>query len=241
MPDPFDQTSLLCDRFYELIDPLGRDQKGRPIVRPGQLVLAHHVYPPAEPYIVSVEGHDPRDSSKTSYVIRKLDPQRPPPTHFPIKELELRADENYYILLGKMRPAVVLQMVHSTWANQLYPAPYVLVAPAFTFKPRHDQAFRCRVAALEFPHLFYLPAQPGGVTEPSVLRFEFIQPVALAGIRPLFFDGAKKQGVLSETAWAILLHHFVKFACGRPLDEELEQTLRAYQDLVLEALRHAGA
>jgi hypothetical protein len=105
LPDPFDQTSLLCDHFYELIDPLGRDQKGRP----------------------------------------------------------------------------------------------------------------------------------------SVLRFEFIQPVALAGIRPLFFDGGKKQGVLSEAAWAILLHHFVKFACGRPLDEELEQTLRAYQDLVLEALRHAGA
>lgn len=97
------------------------------------------------------------------------------------------------------------------------------------------------MAALEFPHLFYLPAQPGGVPEPSVLRFEFIQPVALAGIRPLFFDGGKKQAVLSETAWAILLHHFVKFACGRPLDEELEQTLRAYQDLVLEALRHAGA
>lgn len=241
MPDPFDQTSLLCDHFYELIHPLGRDHKGRPLVRLGQLIIAHQVYPPADPYIVYVERYDPRDETKASYVIRKLDTQRPPPTHFPIKELGLRADENYYILHGKMRPAVVLQTIQSTWANQLYPEPYVLVAPAFTFKPRHDLAFRYRVAALEFPHLFYLPAQHGGVGEPSVLRFEFIQPVALAGIRPLLFDGAKKQGVLSETAWAMLLHHLVKFTSGRPLDDELEQTLRAYQDLVLQALRQAGA
>jgi hypothetical protein len=56
----------------------------------------------------------------------------------------------------------------------------------------------------------------------------------------MLFDGANKQAVLSETAWAMLLHHLVKFASGRPLDEELEQTIRAYQDLVLQALRQTG-
>lgn len=139
-----------------------------------------------------------------------------------------------------MRPAVVLQSVQSTWANQIHPEPYALVAPAFTFKPRHDAAFRYRVPALDFPPLFYLPAQHGGVAEPSVLRFEFIQPVALAGITPLFFDGARKQSALSQTAWAVLVHQLVKFFCQRSLDEKLEHTLRAYHDLVLEALRQAA-
>jgi hypothetical protein len=236
LPDQFDQTGLLCDPFYQPADPLGRDSKGRPIVRPGQLISAHQVYPPRDPYIVQVRGYDPRDESKTSYVIRRLDLQRPPDTHFPIKELELHADESYYILLGKRRPAVVLQTVSSIWLNKLYPDPYVWVAPAFTFKPRHEEEYRYRVAAMEFPHLFYLPAQAGGLTEPSVLRFEFIQPVALAGVQPIFVQGAK-QSFLSETAWTILLHQLVKFSAGKPLDEILEETLRAYQALVLEQYR----
>lgn len=232
MPDQFDQTGLLCDPFYQPAEPLGQDSKGRPIVRPAQLIWAHQVYPAKYPYIVQVQGYDPRDESKTSYVIQKLDPQRPPATHFPIKELELHADENYYVLLGKRRPAVVLQTVSSVWLNKLYPDPYVWVAPAFTFKPRHGDEYRYRVAAMEFTHLFYLPAQPGGLTEPSVLRFEFIQPVALSGVQPIFVQGGK-QSFLSDTAWTILLHQLVKFATGRPLGEKLEETLRAYQALVL--------
>jgi hypothetical protein len=240
LPDDFDQTALLCDPFYQPVAPLGRDSKGRPIVRPGQLIWAHQVYPPKDPYIVHVQGYDLRDDSKTSYVIRKLDPQRPPGTHFPIKELELRADENYYILLGKNRPAVVVQTVSSISQNNLYPEPYVWVAPAFSFKPRHEAEFRYRVAAMEFPHLFYLPSHVGGLSQPSVLRFEFIQPVALAGVQPLFTSDGK-QSALSETAWAIMLHQLVKFATGKPLDEGLEETIQAYQSLVLEEYRKGQA
>jgi len=51
--------NMLLDHVYFETEPMGRDQKGRPAVRPGQLVCAHQVYPPSEPYIVSVEGHDP--------------------------------------------------------------------------------------------------------------------------------------------------------------------------------------
>jgi len=235
LPNEFDQTSLLCDPFYQPKEPLGLDSKGRPVVRKGQLIWAHQVYPPTEPYIVHVQGFDPRDESKSNYVIRRLDAQRPGGTHFPIKELELRADENYYILFGKRRPAVVLQTVSSIWGNKLYPEPYVLVAPAFTFKQRHDPEFRYRVVAMDFPHLFYLPAQAGGLTEPSVLRFELIQPVALAGVVPFLIHGTK-QRVLADTAWAILVHRLVKFVSGKVLDAGLEETLAEYRSLVLEAL-----
>jgi hypothetical protein len=68
---------------------------------------------------------------------------------------------------------------------------------------------------MEFPRFFYLPAQVGGLTEPSVLRFEFIQPVALSGVQPIFVQ-ATKQSFLSDAAWTILLHQLVKFTSGKP-------------------------
>jgi hypothetical protein len=142
LADPFYQTSLLFHPFYEPTEPLGRDSAGHPMVRPGQLIWAHQVYPPRHPYIVQVQGYDPRDLSKTSYVIRKMDPEKPPASHFPIKELELRSDENYCIMLGKRRPAVVLQTVSSIWLNKFYPEPYVWVVLAFTFKPKFSSVAR---------------------------------------------------------------------------------------------------
>jgi hypothetical protein len=45
-------------------------------------------------------------------------------------------------LLGKKRPAVVVQTVSSHWLNKLHPEPYLWVAPAFSFKPRHEAEFR---------------------------------------------------------------------------------------------------
>jgi hypothetical protein len=90
------------------------------------------------------------------------------------------------------------------------------------------------VAALEFPHFFYLPGQTGGLGESSVLRFEFIQPVALSGVEPIFMG--TKQSFLSETAWAILLHQLVKFTSGKPLDDHLEEAVQAYRQLLLEQM-----
>jgi hypothetical protein len=89
---------------------------------------------------------------------------------------------------------------------------------------------------MDFPHLFYLPEQTGGLTESSVLRFELIQPVALAGIQPLLLPGIK-QSTLSDPAWTILVHQLVKFASGKVLDEGLEETVQAYRALVLEGYR----
>ena len=233
MPDPLDQTGLLCEAFYELREPLGRSPKGHPIVQPGQLALAHQVSPESHPLIVEVKGYDPRDETLTSYVVKRHDPDNPPKSHFPIKELNLRSDESLYLMRGKLRPAIVLQTVSTDFYNISNPEPYVWVAPCFTFKDKHKPSYRCRVAALELPHLFYLQAHHHGCKEPSVLRFEHIQPVAAAAVQPTFIDG--KQSFLSETAWAILQHQLHKFITGKLLDEDIEETLQAYRKLIAEA------
>ena len=85
MAESLDQTGLLCDPFYETRPPLGRDNKGNPRVLPGQLILAHQVYPPAKPMIIEVQGYDPRDVSKNSYIFKKYDPANPTAKSLPGK------------------------------------------------------------------------------------------------------------------------------------------------------------
>ena len=84
--------------------------------------------------IIEVQGYDPRDASKNSYVFKKYDPANPPPNHFPVKELNLRSDENLYVMQGKLRPAVVLQIITTDYYNLQNPEPYVWVAPCSLLK-----------------------------------------------------------------------------------------------------------
>jgi hypothetical protein len=233
--EAIDQSSLLCDPFYQLMKPLGKDSKGRLIVTPGQLIWAHQIYAPEQPRIIDIQGYDPRDPSKATYTVKALPPGTVTGTHFPIKELGLRADENYYVLHGKKRPAVVLQTVSTSWGNKLYPEPYALVAPAFTFKPRHDHDFAYRIMAMDYPHLFYMPSHAHGLTEAGVLRFEHVQAIPLAAVEPVV-KASQKLSLLSDDAWAILQHQFCKFMTGRSLDDDLETTVRAYHDLLIAAI-----
>jgi len=235
----FDHTELLCDRFYELVDPLGKDPKGRVRVRPGQLIRAQFYYPPTEPYIMEVLGCDPRDETRSQYVIKRLNPGESVTRHVPIKELGLRSDENYSILLAKKRPAVVLQTIESRWLNKLYAEPYVVATPCFTFKPRHDAEYQCNVMAMQYPNLFPVPGKPPGLSKPAVLRFELTQPLPLAATEPFIRKekGKNKHVVLSDRAWALLLHQFFKFTSGKSLDAELEDTIDAYGELVLDEFK----
>jgi hypothetical protein len=233
MPDPLDQAALLCDPFYVTQAPLGRSRKGHPIVKPGQLVWAHQVYPTRQPYIVDCTGYDPRDSTNNTYAIRRLTDDNSG-THFPIKELDLRADENLYIMYGKKRPAIVLQTIETTFYNQSNPEPYVLVAPCFTFKDKHAPEFRARVAAFQYPHLFFLPGHPINGSNQGVVRFEHIQPVAAVGVEPRIYPGPK-QCFVSDDAWAVLQHRLSLFLNGKGLDSELEDDIRAYSECVMEA------
>jgi hypothetical protein len=128
---------------------------------------------------------------------------------------------------------VVLQTITTDYYNLQNPEPYVWVAPCFTFKEKHKQEYRCRIAAMQFPHLFYVPAHASGFAEEGVLRFEHIQPVAAEGVQPLFCSG--KQSFLTDTAWAVLQQRLHLFVTGNVLDQVMEETLQAYTACLLEA------
>lgn len=136
------------------------------------------------------------------------------------------------MMQGKLRPAVVPQTITTDYYNLQNPEPYVWVAPCFTFKEKHKQEYRCRIAAMQFPHLFYVPAHASGFAEEGVLRFEHIQPVAAEGVQPLFCSG--KQSFLTDTAWAVLQQRLHLFVTGNVLDQVMEETLQAYTACLLE-------
>jgi len=236
--DPLDQTALLCDPFYEARPGLGRSAKGHPVVQPGQIVWAHQVYPASRPFIIDIKGYDPRDASNNSYVVSQLDASTGP-IHFPIKELNLRSDENFYVMYGKKRPAIVLQTLATGFYNQRNPEPYMLVAPCFTFKDKHKPEYRARVAAMEFLNLFFLPARPPCFGDQGVIRFEHIQPLAASGVEPQM-TGGTNQCFLSDVAWAVLQHRLSLFLVGRGLDPGLDEDIKAYHDCILEAYRPAS-
>jgi hypothetical protein len=228
--DQVTHSALLCDWFYELKDLPGKGKGHVTNIVPGQLVLADLVYPNVPPWIAEVTGIEP--SATVTYKIRKLDPANPAPTHFPIRDMNLRADENLYLLKGKPRPGVVLQTVDTDFYNPRNPEPYASVIPCYTFKEKHTQEYRVRVAAFESLNLFYLPSAHEGIKEESILRFEHVQPIPMAGIRPVFIDG--KKSFLSDEAWTILQHWYHRFLTGRVLDHKLQEHIDAYRTLLLE-------
>jgi|ERR1017187_1778301 hypothetical protein len=233
--DPLDQTGLLADPFYELRDPLGRDvSSGLPILKPGQLVRTHLVIPSMTPQVLEVESYDPKNEAKATFKVANVSTSGAPSSHFPLKELTLQSDENLYVVRGKLRPGVVLQTIVTDFFNRTVPEPYVIVAPCFTFKIKHTPKYRAQVASMKYPHLFYLPAHPYGFVEQGVLRLELIQPAATRTTYP-FLTSGKKQQFLTSESWAILQHRLVRFAADAVLDAELEQTLKEYGEIVMEA------
>jgi hypothetical protein len=237
--DPLDQTGLLADPFYELRDPLGRDiSSGLPILKPGQLVRAHLVIPYAKPQVLELESFDPRNEAKATFKVANVSTSGPPTSHFPIKELALQSDENLYVVRGKLRPAIVLQAITTDFFSRELPEPYVIVAPCFTFKLKHTPKYRARIAAMKYPHLFYLPAHPYGFVQQGVFRFELIHAAATASTQPYLTSG-KKQQFLTKESWAILQHRLMLFMTGTVLDAGLEQTLKEYGEIVMQAYESA--
>jgi len=228
--DLVSHSALLCERFYNLKDLPGKGSSRFPPVIPGQIVLAHFVYHNTQPWVAEVIGVE---SASVSYKIKQFNALHPTKPHFPIKEMNLRADENIYLLKGKERPGVILQTIETDFHNALHPEPYATVIPLYTFKDRHDQPYRVRVAAFESPNLFYLPSAHEGIHEESVLRFEHTQPVTIAGLRPYFVDG--KGSFLTNEAWTLLQHWYHQFLTGRVLDVSLQDHIDAYRPLLLEA------
>ena len=90
-------SNLLCSNYYKFVDSSG-GSPNPPV--PGQIVVAHTVYPPTEPWILKVINYNAFDESKSQYQAKRY--HSDDRSHMPIAELGLRSDENYYLYKGKV-------------------------------------------------------------------------------------------------------------------------------------------
>jgi len=226
-------ANLLCQNFYKFIDPPA-DPTRRDII-PGQLVVAHNVYPTEQPWIIEVLHYHPTNESLCQYRVKRYSASEDR-SHMPIAELGLRMDENYYLYIGKERPLIVVREIRSRWLNPLHDEGLVACVPIFSFKPRHNEVFRLKSMGFCYPNLFYLPSDPNGCTEEGAARFELMQPIARRALHR-FLKGSPSQPVaLSDGAFALFINHLGRYLLEKNLDEQICQDIDSYHDLVLEAV-----
>ena len=225
-----DLVGLLCHKFYQSVTIAGEGADRLP----GQIVSAHSVYPTDDPWILKVISYNATDPDRSQYELKKY--ERDDRSHFPVAELNLRKDENFYVYKGKERPLVVLGAVKSRWANPLYDDKLFLCAPLFTFKERHTDVFRIECAAFFHATLLYLPAEPDGCSAEGVLRFEHIQPISRKALHNYLAGTPSRAIALSNEAFALLLNHLGRFLFHRDFDREVCEQMDAYRDLVREQL-----
>lgn len=224
-------SNLLCSTFYKFIDPPS-SSPDPPI--PGQIVVAHSVYPPKDPWIVKVLHYNPLDESKSQYVVKCF--EKDDRSHMPIAELGLRTNENYYLYVGKERPLVVVKGIGSRWLTPLHDESLYACVPIFSFKSRHDQEFRLKTMAFCHPNLFYLPDEASGCSEESAARFELMQPIPRKALHSYFKGQPSRPVALSDEAFALFINQLGRFLWGKDLDEAICQNIDAYRALVLEQL-----
>lgn len=223
-------SALLCDKYYTVATHAGKDTD--PIR--GQVVWVHGVYPPTFPIILRVNSYNGANPSLSSYTVKKY--ESGDQSHFPIPELQLGRDENYHLYVGKERPAVVIALLKSNWQNPLKEQVLVLVAPLFTFKPKHDANFITRVAAFEYPSLFYLPQSADGCSQEGAVRFELIQPVSRASMRNYFAGTPSNPIMLTNDAFALFANHLIRFLLNKDLDVAVCEQMDIFKQLVLDDL-----
>lgn len=222
-------TDLLIPEFYRL-----SSEEEFWKYKPGQLCFTHVVYPQPYPRILKPEKINSRDETKSTFAIKPY--SSGDEKHYPIKILNLRTDEMFYIYTGKMRSAIILGYIESEWFESKQNV--LLCAPIFSFKDRHSQEFIIKTQTFIYPSLFYLPANPRGCYEESAVRFELIQPIMDGYIQPYRNKIDNKLISLTKDAYWYLINHLLKFICGRPIDKELEEYVNIYQQLLLESLEN---
>lgn len=160
---------------------------------------------------------------------------------FPIHELNLRSDEDLFVVRGKRRPVVIISVsVIPTDVIAKKNLPYdriCLAAPVFSFKREHTAVTKLEYAGFRHENRFYLPHNADGlfIREESYVDFDRVQPVLFHHLRAFKCLSNNVPIRLSECAYTLLTEWFISFTNPPKADIEILKDIEAYGDLLLEA------
>ena len=201
----------------------------------GQFYATHIKYPLAVPTkVLELARYDPTNEENTSFRITNFNKNSTGQTQFPVKSLNLKSDERLYVLAGKLRTIIILGYVESEWIVG-QKEKIILCLPIASFHRQHTFEHIISIQLFEVPHLFYIkPSNKGPYSEGSA-RYELIQPVQTSELQPVT-NSNNLPFKLSSSAFKLLINHLIKFLYGKPLDEKLEEDIKAFHDIIREDL-----
>lgn len=227
-------SDIVGFEVYEELDPSDRMS-----FQIGQVYLAPVKYSLTPARILEVQHYNPEKEEETTFKIAHYKPNEPS-QEIPLKSLNLKSDDRFFILQGKRRPVIVLGNAEADWLfnfklNSGPTEKLVLCLPVFTFKERHTQEYVMRIQAFSIPNLFYIYPSPKGFPKEGAARFELIQPIHKGDMQPLRNINNRPYR-LSDYTLKLLWYHLTSFLSIGTIDESLKKDLQAYQELVLEEL-----
>lgn len=220
---------------FEVYEAL--EMQDRMSFKVGQAYFAPVKYPLTPPKVLQPESYNPEREEDTTFKIANYNPDNPL-QEVPLRFLNLKSDDRLFILQGKRRPVIVLSSCEADWLynhnlNFRQIEKIVICLPVFTFKDRHPQEYIIKTQAFLFPNLFYINPSPKGIHQESAARFELIQPIHKGDMQPLK-NVDNKFFKLSDYTLKLLWNQISLFLSVTPLDESLQEDLKAYQKLILE-------
>jgi len=199
----------------------------------GQFFSTHIRYPFIQsPKVLEIEKFDPNDEMQTLFRIAEYDPLSENQRIRPIRQLNLRSTDRLYISRGKVRTVILLKIVEHLWMED-ETAKLALCLPLSSFKLRTDARVIIKTQLFDFPQYFYIKPSDMGPREESAARLDLIQYVCLDHIKSVQNDRSGLNFKLSSFTLKLLLNHLSKYLLNKPLDETLEEEIKAFHDILM--------
>jgi len=147
------------------------------------------------------------------------------------------SEEHAFVLVGKMRPAVVLIEDASQWAKSPTEKLALCIPLYRVSKAKFSQSFVLKTQAFRYPSKFYLPADSSYKLEEGIARFEVMQTVHQLVTAP--FPNENRPLMLTDEFFALLRMHLTRFLGGLLTADE-QEILDVYGQLTLEEARKQG-
>jgi len=215
-----------CD-FFENI-PYGSED-----LHIGQFFEGHIKYPFfTSPKVLELDRYDQENELNSIFKIVDYNPSSIGQRMRPIRQLNLRSTDRLYIIPGKIRTVILLKIIENIWIEDEI-INMALCLPTSSFKDYHSRDFVIKTQLFDFPQFFYIKPSENGAKAESAARFDLLQFIPLANLKPVKNETSDSCFMLSTFIMKLMFNHMSKFIFGEPYDVALDEEIIAFRDIIL--------
>jgi hypothetical protein len=209
------ERSPLVDLLGEYWTAVDLSQRQRSLQMPGQIYWAPIIYRDDELQLLRLETYDPQDERKSRFRLTPQSAAADAFNHFPVKALELRADEEMVVFRAKHRSAVLFSAAMTQPDSQRERGRSFLAIPHYSFHADDPADFKESVRLFDYSALFHAPAQIDLRIPDGYFRFDRLSVVPREALNNAM--GYR----LSADALSFMVSWFDAFRTGTLRDEVL--------------------